>query len=74
MKSPRVWVYVLLGVLLFAGIGTWMTLSPNNANNTSSNSLSYGSNNDSLKQPRANEYRSLKPDDSVSSDSEPVQK
>ncbi|PTQ86909.1 hypothetical protein [Nitrosomonas ureae] len=74
MKNPRVWVYVLLGVLLFAGIGTWMALSANNANNASSNSISSGSNNDSLQQPGTNAYRGLKPDDSASSNSGSVQK
>lgn len=74
MKNPRVWVYVLLGILLIVGIGTWMVLSSNNANNTSSNTISSGSNNDSLQQPGANAYRGLKPDDSASSNSGSVQK
>lgn len=74
MKNPRLWVYVLLGVLFFAGIGTWMLLSPNNANNPPSNSVYSGSNNDSLEQPGANAYRGLKPDDSASSNSGSVQK
>lgn len=74
VKNPRVWVYVLLGVLLFAGIATWMTLSPNNVNNTPSNSISSGSNNGSINQPEQNSNSSQNYDGSVSSDSESVQK
>lgn len=42
-KNQRVWMYVLLGVLLFAGIFTWQFLSSNKEANIPAKSLSSSS-------------------------------
>lgn len=42
-KNQRVWMYVLLGVLLFAGIFTWQSLSSGKGAKTPANSLSSSS-------------------------------
>ncbi|PSJ15781.1 hypothetical protein [Nitrosomonas supralitoralis] len=47
-KNQRVWVYVFLGILLFAGIFVWESLSNSKENNTPLNSSTSSSNTSSI--------------------------
>lgn len=70
-KNQRVWMYVLLGVLLFAGIFTWQSLNSSKEANTPTNSLSSSSALGTMDQQEINTNRDS---DSASPDFESRQK
>lgn len=70
-KNQRVWMYVLLVVLLCAGIFAWQSLSSNKEANTPTNSLSSSSVHGTMNQQEINTNRGS---DSASPDLESRQK